>query len=187
MSDKMQRTLVPRGSRDPFATLRQITSDLDRMFDDWPSFRQPWFNRLTASVPAPWFPKVDVFERDNQLVTRVDLPGMKKEDVAVEVIDGHLTLSGERKRENEEKKDQIYRAEREYGSFYRTIPLPDGVRLENIKATFADGVLEVSVPMSAAPAPDVKKVPIDEPHPAARPVRRGAASITDAAHDGAQL
>lgn len=168
MSDKTQRPLVPRSSRDPFATLRQITSDLDRMFEQWPSVRQPIFARLGTFGPAPWFPKIDVFERDNRLVTRVDLPGMKKEDVSVEVIDGHLTLSGERKRETEEKKDQVYRAEREYGSFYRSIPLPDGVTLAQIKATFADGVLEVSVPLAAAPAAEVKKVPIDGPPAAAK-------------------
>lgn len=166
MSEKLQRTLVPRGSRDPFAMLREITSDLDRMFNDWPPLRRPFFAR--HAEPAPWFPKIDVFERDSRLVTRVDLPGMKKEDVTVEVTDGHLTLSGERKRETEEKKDQMYRTEREYGSFYRTVPLPDGVKVENIKATFADGVLEVTVPIAVAPAPEVKKVPIDEAQPTAK-------------------
>ena len=90
-----------------------------------------------------------MFEKDNRLVTRVDFPGLKKEDVKVEVTDGHLALSGERKRETEEKKDTFYRSEREYGSFCRTVPLPEGVKLEDIKATFADGVLEVSVPLPA--------------------------------------
>ena len=60
-----------------------------------------------------WSPKVGVFEKKNRLVTRVDLPGMKKEDVSVEVTDGHLALSGERKRGSEEKKDNFYRSERE--------------------------------------------------------------------------
>ena len=92
-----------------------------------------------------------MFEKDNRLVTRVDLPGMKKEDVSVEVTDGHLALSGERKRETEEKKDNFYRSEREYGSFYRAVPLPEGVKLEDVKATFSDGVLEVSVPLVKSP------------------------------------
>jgi HSP20 family protein len=64
--------------------------------------------------------------------------------VSVEVADGHLALSGERKRESEEKKDNVCRTEREYGSFYRAVPLPESVKLEDIKATFSDGVLEVS-------------------------------------------
>ena len=169
MSEKKQSALVPtRGTRDPFALLRQMTSELDRAFEDWPSFRWPSFGQFATSEAAAWSPKIDVFERDNRLVTRVDLPGMKKEDVSVEVTDGHLALSGERKREKEEKKDNFYRTEREYGSFYRAVPLPEGVKLEDVKATFADGVLEVSVPLPAKPEANVRKVQIEEPKPAAK-------------------
>lgn len=163
MSDKKLSTLIPnRGARDPLALLRQMTSMFDRTFDDWPPFRFPAIGQA-ASEPVAWSPKVDVFERDNRLVTRVDLPGMKKTDVSVEVIDGHLALSGERKRETEETKDNIYRREREYGSFYRSVPLPEGIRLEDVKAVFADGVLEVSVPLPARPESAVKKIEIEEP------------------------
>jgi HSP20 family protein len=77
----------------------------------------------------------------------VDLPGLKKEDVKVEVADGNLTISGERKREFEEKKEHLYRCEREYGSFFRTVPLPDGAIVDDVRATFTDGVLEVSIPL----------------------------------------
>jgi HSP20 family protein len=169
MSEKKQGAIVPtRGTRDPFALLRQMTSELDRVFEDWPSFRWPSFGQLARSESVTWSPKIDVFERDNRLVTRVDLPGMKKEDVSVEVTDGHLTLSGERKRETEEKKDDFYRSEREYGSFYRSVPLPDGVKLEDVKATFTNGVLEVSVPLPARPEAKVRKVQIEESKPAAK-------------------
>ena len=168
MSEKKQSTLVPTaGTRDPFALLRQMTSELDRAFEDWPSLRWPSFGLLSTRAGA-WSPKIDVFERDNRLVTRVDLPGMKKEDVSVEVTDGHLTLSGERKRETEEKKENFYRSEREYGSFYRAVPLPQGVKLEDVKASFSDGVLEVSVPLPARPETPVRKVQIEEPKPAAK-------------------
>jgi HSP20 family protein len=161
MSENKQTTLAPaRSARDPFSLLRQMTSELDRVFDDWPSFRWPF---KAASEPTSWSPKIDVFERDNRLVTRVDLPGMKKEDVSVEVADGHLTLSGERKRETEEKKDNFYRSEREYGSFYRAVPLPESVKLEDVKATFSNGVLEVSVPLPVRPPTNVRKVQIEEP------------------------
>lgn len=163
MSEKKQGTLVPTpGSRDPFALLRQMTSELDRAFEDWPSRGWPSIG-LLATPEFAWSPKIDVFERDNRLVTRVDLPGMKKEDVSVEVADGHLVLSGERKRETEEKKDNFYRTEREYGSFYRAVPLPEGVKLEDVKATFSEGVLEVSVPLPARPTANVRKVQIEEP------------------------
>ena len=169
MSEKKPSTLVPtRSSHDPLAMLRQMTSEFERAFDDWRSFRWPILGHLAASEPVVWAPKIDVFERGDRLVTRVDLPGMKKEDVSVEVTDGHLALSGERKREKEEKTDNVYRSEREYGSFYRAVPLPEGVKLEDVKATFADGVLEVSVPLPAKPEANVRKVQIEEPKPAAK-------------------
>ena len=116
-----------------------------------------------------WSPEIDVFEKDNRLVTKIDLPGMKKEDIKVEVVDGQLTIAGERKTEAEEKKDNFYRCEREYGSFYRAVPLPDGVSLADVKATFADGVLEVSIPLPApAAAPEAKTIAIEEPAKAAK-------------------
>jgi HSP20 family protein len=169
MSEKTQSALVPnRGAHDPFALLRQMTSELDRAFEGWPSSHWPSFARFVTSDAAAWSPKIDVFERDNRMITRVDLPGMKKEDVLVEVTDGHLALSGERKRETEEKKDYFYRSEREYGSFYRAVPLPDGVKLEDVKASFADGVLEVSVPLPTRPEANARKVQIEEPTKAAK-------------------
>ena len=136
---------------------------LDRAYDDWPSGRFPPFCRGAIPAAIAWSPKVDVFERDNRLVTRVDLPGMKKEDVSVSVTDGRLALSGERKRDTEERAAAFYRIEREYGSFYRVVPLSEGIKLEDVKATFADGVLEVSVPLLARPESQVTRVRIDEP------------------------
>jgi HSP20 family protein len=164
MSEKTPATLVPpRGARDPFSLLRQMTSEFDRAFGDWPSLGLPALARAPLSESNAWSPHIELFERDNRLVTRVDLPGMKKDHVSVEVTDGHLVLSGERKRETEERKDNVYRSECEYGSFYRAVPLPDGVKVEEVKATFADGVLEVSVPLPARAAANVRKVPIEEP------------------------
>lgn len=162
MADTKQTAIATRDRRDPFTLLRQMTSELDRVFDEpffnlrWPSFQVP-------AAAAAWAPRVDVFERDGRLVTKVDLPGVKKEDVSVQVTDGHLALSGERKHETEETKDNVYRAEREYGSFYRAVPLPQGVKLEDVNATFADGVLEVSVPLPNKPEAKVRKVDIQEP------------------------
>jgi HSP20 family protein len=168
MSENKPGTLATRTNRDPFALLREMTSELDRAFENWPSFRWPSFGRLTTSEFSAWSPKIDVFERDSRLVTRVDLPGMKKEDVSVEVADGYLALSGERKRETEERKESFYRSEREYGSFYRAVPLPEGVKLEDVKATFADGVLEVSVPLPARSTASVRKIQIEEPKKAGK-------------------
>ncbi|MEY4635477.1 MAG: Spore protein [Acidobacteriota bacterium] len=155
-----RETTLARTGRDPFALLRQMTTDFDRLFGEagWPALRSQRF-----ADAAAWNPRIDVFEKDNRLVTKVDLPGLKKDDVKVEVTDGQLAISGERKSETEEKKDDFYRCEREYGSFYRAVPLPEGVKLEDVKASFADGVLEVSVPMPAKTvAPAARKVEIQD-------------------------
>lgn len=166
-----KKELVPvRRPADPFALLRKMTAELDRTFEDpfFGTFRWPVFRGVATPDIVEWTPKVDVFEKENRLFTRVDLPGVKREDVKVEVTENHLVLSGERKVEKEEKKDNVYRTEREYGSFYRAVSLPEGVKLEEVKATFADGVLEVSVPLPATIEPKVRKVEIQEPVKAAK-------------------
>ena len=159
---KKETTLTPRREgRDPFALMR---AEFDRFFNEpgWTALHWPTF-RFGRGEEAAWNPGIDVFERDKRLVTKVDLPGLKKEDIKVEVTDGYLTISGDRKREEEEKKDDFYRCEREYGSFYRAVPLPEGVKLEDVRATFADGVLEVSVPLPAKAEATVRKIAIEEP------------------------
>ena len=169
MTPKKETSLVPGGSfRDPFSLLRQMTADFDQLFGgtQWPAFRWPAFPKGRMPESTAWWPGIDVFQRDNRLVTKVDLPGMKKEDVKVEVAEGYLTISGERKNEAEEKKENFYRCEREYGSFYRAVPLPQGTKLEDVKASFADGVLEVSIPLAAKPEATTRRVEIQEPAPA---------------------
>jgi HSP20 family protein len=161
---RKETTLTPlRPTRDALALLRELRSEFDHylMEGPWPVTQWPAFVRWRTEEPA-WNPKIEVFAKDNRLVTRIELPGLKKENVRVEVTDGHLAISGERKREEEEKKEQFYRCEREYGSFYRAVPLPEGVTLEDVKATFADGVLEVSVPLPAKPEAKVRTVEIQE-------------------------
>jgi len=111
---------------------------------------------------AVWLPEIDVFEKDGALVTRADLPGLKRDDVKVEAAEGYLRISGQRKAEVEEKKDHYLRCEREYGHFVRTVPLPEGTVPDAITATFTDGVLEVRVPLpAAASAAAPKTVPIE--------------------------
>jgi HSP20 family protein len=144
-----ESSLTAAFSRDPFD-----------FFSLWPSFRFP--TRGVVKPSEGWYPEIDVFEKDDRLVTKIDLPGMKKEDVKVEVTDGHLAVSGERKHEHEETKGNVYRCEREYGSFYRAVPLPDGVQLNDVKASFADGVLEVSVSLPAKPENKVRRIEIQD-------------------------
>jgi len=152
---------------DPFALLRQMTSELDRVFDDWQLFRGPALPARTSDVMS-WSPRIDVIERDNRMVTRVDLPGMTKKDVTVEIKEGYLILSGERKRESSETKENWYRSEREYGRFYRAVPLPEGVKVSDVKAVFTDGVLEVSFPLPLRLEAKPAKIEIDEPVKAAK-------------------
>ena len=170
MALKKETELVPgRFFGDPFALMRDMTSEFDRFFGE-PArsvFRWPSLSRR-ATREIGWYPEIDVFEKDNRLVTKIDLPGMKKEDVKVEVTDGQLAISGERKSEAEEKGEQLYRCEREYGSFYRSVPLPESAKIEDVKATFTDGVLEVSVPLPARPEAKMRKVEIQEPAKAAK-------------------
>jgi HSP20 family protein len=114
-----------------------------------------------------WIPNLDVFEKDNRLIARVDLPGMKREDIKVEVNEGYLAISGERKKEVEEKKENLYRCEREYGTFHRAFALPEGTRADAVKATFENGVLEVSVPLAARVESKAQTVRIEAPGKAA--------------------
>jgi HSP20 family protein len=161
-----KETGLARTTRDPFALFRQMQAEFDRMFEGFggPSFRLPSLRDRAVSEGATWTPGIDVFERGGRLVTKIDLPGVKKEDVKVEVADGNLTISGERQSEAEEKKENYYRCEREYGSFYRSVPLPEGVKIEDVKATFTDGVLEVSIPMPPqVEAAKPRRIEIQEP------------------------
>ena len=146
---------------DPFGFLRQMTSELDRAFGE-PGGAFEWFRTRPGFEGTDWFPRVDVFERENRLVTRVDLPGVKKEEVKVEVANGQLTITGERKTDAEEKHEDFYRCERQYGGFYRAVPLPEGVRVEEVKATFADGVLEVTAPLQAKAEATPRRVNVED-------------------------
>ena len=125
--------------------MRQMTRDFDRLFGDF-GVRLPQIDRLPE---VAWMPELEVFERDGRFIVRADLPGMKREDVKVNVQEGMLILEGERKVENEVTKDQFHRTERTYGTFFRSLQVPEGAKLDMTAATFKDGVLEVSMPMEA--------------------------------------
>jgi HSP20 family protein len=131
----------------PYGILRQLTGEMERFFES-PTSRIAGEARPIEG--AAWSPSLDVFEKDGTLVVRADLPGLTKDEVQVEVTDEAITLKGERKKEIEEKKEGFYRLERAYGSFYRAVPLPEGIKPEDVKATFKNGVLEVTAPLPAA-------------------------------------
>jgi HSP20 family protein len=102
--------------------------------------------RLANLETSTWLPQVEVFERNGKLNIRADLPGLSKDNIDVDIRNDAVVIRGERQQEKEENEEGYYRSERSYGSFYREIPLPSGVNPEEAKATFRDGVLEVTMP-----------------------------------------
>jgi HSP20 family protein len=115
-----------------------FTRDVDRLFD---AFFGP-----DREQGRRWVPPVDLVEAEDHFVLKVDLPGLSEEDVSIEVQDGNLTISGERSAEHESRERGWYRIERSFGSFNRSLTLPDGVDADAITAHFDRGVLEVRIP-----------------------------------------
>jgi HSP20 family protein len=144
---------------DPFTAMQRLASEMDDLFESFGFGRSPLFGRrrgprfgqLAPLAQAAWSPQIEVEERgapdgSNQFVVRADLPGLKKEDVKINVEDDALTITGERKDQREEKREGSYHSERSYGSFQRSIPLPEGVNADEVQASFRNGVLEVTIP-----------------------------------------
>jgi HSP20 family protein len=137
-----------------------VFGDFDRFFEE---AGVPWFRRLNRDAENVWFPELEITEREGKLLVRVDLPGLAREEVTVTATDEFLTIGGERKREVEEKKNEVFHSERTYGRFARTVALPAGVKPAEITATFVNGVLEVVVPVPAVPAANEPlKVPVSD-------------------------
>jgi HSP20 family protein len=125
----------------PFSLMRRFSEEMDRTFGRF-------FSRgASEREGAFWTPAIEVREENGQLTVHADLPGLKPEDVKVEVNNDQLIIQGERKYEHEEKNKGFYRSERRYGQFYRAIPLPEGAQTEQAKAQFKNGVLEVTLPV----------------------------------------
>ena len=146
----MSKFLQKREDMNPFTFMRRVSDDLDRAF----GFRPDVPGELEL-YPRTWSPEIEIFEHDDKFCVRVDLPGLTKENVKVEVAHDELTIEGERKFEKEKTKQGLHRTERAYGSFFRRIAIPDHVKAENASATFKNGVLEIEMP--AIPVPEVKK------------------------------
>jgi len=121
---------------EPFAELGELRSRFDRMFDE-----------LTEGGERPWTPAIDVVREDGNLVVRADVPGIKPEEVSVEIEDDILTVSGAHEERKEEKDKNFLRRERRYGSFSRSMALPPGVDAKKIKAETHDGIVEVTIPL----------------------------------------
>ncbi|HDH52958.1 MAG TPA: Hsp20/alpha crystallin family protein, partial [Nitrospirae bacterium] len=106
-------------------------------------------------------PTVDIFEKDNNVVVKAEIPGMKKEDIEVNLTDDTITISGEKKKEDTVEKKNYYRVERSYGSFCRSFRLPKEVRADKAKAKFKDGILEIKIPETEEAKKRKKKLNIE--------------------------
>jgi HSP20 family protein len=127
----------------PFTLMKRFGEEMDRLFEDV-GLNRGWLNSIGRDL-GMWTPQVEMFEREGELVVRADLPGLTKDDVNVELSDGGITIEGERREEKSEKREGFYRNERHYGKFYRRLPLPEGVDVQDANATFRDGVLEITM------------------------------------------
>jgi HSP20 family protein len=149
----------------PFRVLERFADEMDRVFDDLGlghgsstprTGSSSWLRTPLRVAPEwqTWAPDMEAFHRNNEFIVRADLPGLSRDDVKVDVSDEGITIQGERKREHEEEREGVYRSERSYGSFYRVIPVPEGAIVDQAKATFKDGVLEIAMP---APPEQVRR------------------------------
>jgi HSP20 family protein len=153
------RNEVARQQGDGDNPLLNLQQDINRVFDDfWSRFdRSAGVSNGLLSVTGP---RTDVTETDEAVDVSVELPGMDEKDIDVSLSDDVLTIRGEKKAEREEKKKGYYLAERSYGSFYRSIPLPPGVDSEKAEAQFKKGVLTVTLPKTPEAQAKVRKIEV---------------------------
>ena len=139
----------------PFVDTNEFPAGL-RLFQD--TVNHLFSDQTTA---RPWAPSVDIFETDNELVLKADVPGVDLKDVDIRIENGTLSLKGERKFEREENNKGFHRLERSYGSFVRYFTVPDTVDSENVKADYQGGVLTVTLPKKEIAKPKSIKVQVN--------------------------
>jgi HSP20 family protein len=126
---------------EPARELATIQNEMNRLFSTF--FDGP---DVSGAPLRRWIPAMDLVETDDDFVLRADLPGLSENDVNIELEDNVLTISGERKAEHEQRKEGYYRVERAFGSFSRSLTLPEGINPDQVRASFDRGVLEVRIP-----------------------------------------
>lgn len=161
-----EKPAVARSARphNAYELMRSITQDLDRTFNEFLGHRRWPFTGLMGpgTSAGVWTPPIETEERDGKLYVRTELPGLSKDDVKVEVTEDVLTIEGERKQESEKTEGGYYRSERSYGYFSRSVALPEGAKVDTIKAAFKDGILEIAIELPAQKAPEARRVAIGD-------------------------
>ena len=148
---------------EPLSLFDDLEAEMDRFWRrPWSFWPGSWLRPLrgVSRESLTWAPRMDVYEKDDTIIVKAELPGLKKEDVQVEIQGEDLIIRGESKAESEVKDEDYYRIERSFGSFYRRMPLPAGVTAEQIHASLTDGVLEVRIPKPAEAKAEAKKIPV---------------------------
>jgi HSP20 family protein len=135
-----------------------MRNEFGRMFDS--IFEHGGLDRV-AAFDGDWAPAVDVFENDDKVVIKSELPGLSEKDIEVDILGDTLTIKGEKKKEDEKKDRHFHRLERVYGSFHRSVTLPSEVASEKAKASFKNGVLEIEVPKKEEAKPKQVKISVN--------------------------
>ena len=148
---------VRRDEEDPFVALQnQVNQVFDHFFNGF-ALSPLWGSDLRTGA---FNPRLDFTETDKEYRITVELPGLDEKDVDLSLANNILTIKGEKKQEKEEKRKDFYRMERAYGTFSRSIPVPDGVDIEKVDASFKKGLLVISLPKSEDAQKERKKIPI---------------------------
>lgn len=162
-SKASEKAVAQRG----WPAINQLRNEIDRIFDDFNVFdwRFPFGRHaLPQSLPqeGSWnfVPAVDLTENTNEFKISAELPGMEAKDIEIKVSNGSLIIKGEKEASSETKEDDYYVSERQYGSFCRTLALPEGVDRDKIEAEFANGVLNVKLPKSAEAIKSEKSIKV---------------------------
>lgn len=137
----------------PGMELNRLRREIDRLFEDPFSLLTP-----NTSFFQNWTPAVDIFDDKDRYIVKAELPGMRQEDIDVSLDGNTLTISGERKHEQEKREEESYRSERYFGRFQRSITLPTEVQANKIEASYKDGVLTITLPKSEDSKP--KQIPV---------------------------
>ncbi len=150
------------GRGGPFDVFRRLDEDMDRLFQHFWGGGRSLIRGRGADAQSMWMPQVEVCERDGKLHVFADLPGLNKEDVKLSMEGDQLVIEGERRSSHEEgqRGGDFYHTERSYGSFYRTIPLPEGVDPQTADASFKDGVLDVCFDAPRTPPQQSRQIEI---------------------------
>ena len=139
----------------PFRELVSLQQEMNRLFEDMMT-RRP---EGAAAEAAIWVPAVDVSEREDAITVRLEVPGVKKEDIKISVTNNILTVKGEKRMEKDTTDESYHRVERVYGTFVRSLELPTTVAADQVKAAYGDGVLTITLPKSEEVRP--KEIPIE--------------------------